>query len=110
MRVTVLAAAALIVGCGQPSARPYTGTWHRSVADTGSAALTIRPTGAVELGTMKGPATFRGDTMIFAGAPCERGEARYLLALSDSTLTVHALGADGCALRRKTLSGIWVRR
>ena len=111
---------ALAAGCTQPSARPYVGTWARGSGRVGVPALTIRPTGAFELripnptqpnaGTMKGPGYFHGDTVAFRGATCEPGEARYLLALRDSTLTITSLNADGCALRKTTLAGEWVRR
>lgn len=111
---------ALAAGCTQPSARPYVGTWGRGADRAAGPALTIKPTGAFELripnpaqpgaGTMKGPGYFHGDTVAFRGATCEPGEARYLLALRDSVLTIAALGADGCALRKTTLAGEWVRR
>lgn len=109
-----------IAACTQPSARPYVGSWSRQVDSTGAASLTIKPTGAVEMqlphpaqpgaGVMKGPAFFHADTMMFKGASCEPGEARYQLTLRDSLLTIAALGPDGCAVRRSTLSGEWVRR
>ena len=110
----------LVTACSQPSARPYVGSWSRQVDSTGAASLTIKPTGAVELqlphpsqpgaGLMKGPAFFHADTLMFQGASCEPGEARYQLTLSDSLLTIAALGPDGCAVRRSTLAGRWVRR
>ena len=59
---------------------------------------------------MNGPAFFHADTLMFQGASCEPGEARYQLTLSDSLLTIAALGPDGCAVRRSTLAGRWVRR
>jgi hypothetical protein len=118
--VTGVLALVLAAGCTQPSARPYVGHWERQVDTTGTASLTIKPTGAFELqlphpvqpgaGLMKGPGFFHADTVVFTGASCESGDARYQLSLRDSLLSITALGADGCALRRSTLSGEWVRR
>ena len=118
----VVGALALLfaAACAQPSAHPYVGNWERQADSAGLASLTIKPTGAVELqlahparpgaGLMKGPAFFHGDTMTFKAASCEPGEARYRLTLRDSVLTIAALSPDGCALRRGTLAGRWVRR
>lgn len=113
-------ALALATACTQPSARPYVGNWSRQMDSTAAASLTIKPTGAVELepphparpgaGLMKGPAFFHADTLMFKGASCEPGEARYRLTLRDSMLTIAALGPDGCAARRSTLLGRWMRR
>jgi hypothetical protein len=112
-------AIALATACTQPSAQPYVGHWSQGDS-AGAASLTIKPTGAVELqaphpaqpgaGLMKGPAFFHADTLMFKGASCEPGEARYQLSLRDSRLTIAALGPDGCAVRRSTLLGEWVRR
>ncbi len=103
--------------CAQPSARPFVGNWKRDAAELGETHLTVRPTGAIELrlttppagtpDTMRGPARFHGDTMIFKGAPCEPGEARYLLRRTDSALAVTALGREGCTVRRAALDGLW---
>ena len=111
----VAGALALGLACAQPSARPYVGEWHRTVAAGGEAVMVVKPTGAVELrtpgaGVMKGPAMFHLDTATFKGASCEPGEARYQLALSGASLTVTPVGADGCSRRRETLGGVWTRR
>ena len=116
----LVVALALASACTQPSARPYAGSWSRQIDTAGAASLTIKPTGAVEIqlphpaqpgaGLMKGPAFFHADTLMFKGASCEPGEARYQLSLRDSLLTIAALGPDGCTVRRSTLSGQWVRR
>ena len=107
------------MACAQPSARPYAGDWTRASAEGGAVRLTIRPTGAIELrlaapprpadSLMKGPAAFRADTLTFTGAPCQQAPARYYLRLDGNTLTVAPLDADGCALRRRILSGSWTR-
>jgi len=106
----------LTAGCAQPAARPYVGSWRPSGDSAAGVALTIRPTGVFELhmadsagGVLKGPATFHGDTAIFRGAACERGEARYRLEVSDSALVITPIGTDGCAVRRRTLAGRWTR-
>ena len=114
---TVVLLVSLLSGCAEPSARPFVGSWTRDAAEFGVAHLTVRPTAAVELrltsapagtpDTMRGPARFRGDTMIFKGAPCERGEARYLLRRTDSALVITALGTEGCATRHAVLAGLW---
>ena len=118
--VTAIVAAVVALGCARPSAKPYVGDWKRSAEDGSAVRLTVRPTAAIELrlsnpprpvdSLMKGPGEFRGDTLTFSGAPCERGAARYLLELKDAGLSITPLGSDGCTLRRQTLSGSWTRQ
>jgi hypothetical protein len=118
MRAAGAAALGLALACAQPSAKPYVGEWHRSLPAGGEAVLIVKPTGVVELhtpgapnaGVMKGPAMFHRDTATFKGAACERGEARYQFVLGGESLTITPLGSDGCARRRETLGGEWIRR
>ncbi len=119
-RTLALALALGAAGCARADVKPFAGAWQRSGVDAGELRLTIKPTGAIELrqshpataadSLMKGPGVFRADTLSFVGAPCERGEARYLLRLEPAGLTVSPLGADGCGTRRKLLSGTWARQ
>lgn len=116
--VAAAVALGLALACAQPSARPYVGEWHRALPAGGDAVLIVKPTGVVELhppgasgaGVMKGPAMFHVDTATFSGASCERGEARYQFTLAAASLTITPLGTDGCARRRETLGGTWMRR
>lgn len=108
-----------LAACAVPDARPYAGRWKRSAEGGAPLHLTVEKTGTVAIrfdqppaGTpaeMKGRATFRADTLSFTGASCERGTARYLLGVSASDLTITPLGADGCAVRRSAISGVWTR-
>ncbi|MEO8227337.1 MAG: hypothetical protein ABI637_07880 [Gemmatimonadota bacterium] len=110
---------AVLAACAVPDAGPYAGQWTRTVDSMGVTHLTIEKAARVAIrfehppaGTsaeMKGPGSFRGDTLTFSGAPCERGAARYVLAVNASELTVSPLGADGCVSRRMALVGVWKR-
>jgi len=114
-----LALALAATGCARADVKPFAGAWQRSETDAGQLRLTIKPTGGIELRQshpataadtlMRGPGVFRADTLTFVGAPCERGEARYLLRIDSAALTVSPLGPDGCTTRRKVLSGTWTR-
>lgn len=110
---------AVLAACAVPDTGPYAGQWTRTVDSAGVTHLVIEKTARVAIrfehppaGTaaeLKGPGSFRGDTLTFTGAPCERGAARYVLAVNASELTVSPVGSDGCASRRMALVGVWKR-
>lgn len=126
-RATVLAsslgAAALLVvsGCAGGSAGKYAGSYKRDLYGEGEVQMQLASDGTIELKlperrwadnpTMKGKATFKGDTLIFAAdtsmAKCATGEAKYVLSKDGENLQVAGVGIDPCGMRRAALTGSW---
>ncbi len=109
----------LVTGCG--GGAKYAGKYKRDLYNEGEVNLTIGSDGTVELTlpaprwadnpTMKGKATFKGDTLVFpadtAGSKCASGEAAYVLSQGGDSLGVAGVGFDPCGGRHAGLQGSW---
>ena len=109
----------LVAGCGGGS--KYAGKYKRDLSNEGEVNLSLSPDGTVELTlpsprwadnpTMKGKATFKGDTLVFpadsASSKCATGEAAYVLLPGGDSLVVAGVGFDPCGSRHAGLQGSW---
>ena len=109
-----------VSACGGAAGK-YAGNYKRDLYGEGEVQMKLAGDGTVELTlpsprwadnpTMKGKATFKGDTLIFppdtAGAKCANEEARYVLAQNADELTVDGIGMDACGARHAALEGAW---
>jgi hypothetical protein len=109
-----------VTACGGPGGK-YAGNYKRDLYGEGEVQMKLASDGTVELTlpsprwadspTMKGKATFKGDTLVFppdtAGAKCASQEAVYVFNQSADALTVSGVGMDNCGARHAALEGAW---
>jgi len=109
-----------VTACGGPGGK-YAGNYKRDLYGEGEVQMKLASDGTVELTlpsprwadspTMKGKATFKGDTLVFppdtAGAKCASQEAVYVFSQSADELTVSGVGMDNCGARHAALEGAW---
>jgi hypothetical protein len=109
-----------VAACGGPGGK-YAGNYKRDLYGEGEVQMKLASDGTVELTlpsprwadspTMKGKATFKGDTLVFppdtAGAKCASQEAVYVFNQSADELTVSGVGMDNCGARHAALEGAW---
>ncbi|HZE74098.1 MAG TPA: hypothetical protein VE091_02245, partial [Gemmatimonadales bacterium] len=81
------------------------------LASDGTVELTLPSPRWADSPTMKGKATFKGDTLVFppdtAGAKCASQEAVYIFSQTADELTVSGVGMDNCGARHAALEGAW---
>jgi hypothetical protein len=100
----------------------YAGNYKRDLYGEGEVQMKLASDGTVEITlpssgrwadnpTMKGKATFKGDTLVFppdtAGAKCANAEARYVFSKTAEDLSVDGIGMDACGARHAALEGSW---
>jgi len=109
-----------VTACGGPGGK-YAGNYKRDLYGEGEVQMKLASDGTVELTlpsprwadspTMKGKATFKGDTLVFpsdtAGAKCASQQAAYIFSQTADELTVSGVGMDNCGARHAALEGAW---
>lgn len=109
-----------VTACGGAGGK-YAGNYKRDLYGEGEVQMKLASDGTVELTlpsprwadspTMKGKATFKGDTLVFppdtAGAKCASQEAVYIISQNADELTVSGVGMDNCGARHAALEGAW---
>jgi hypothetical protein len=107
-------------GCAGPGGK-YAGNYKRDLYGEGEVQMKLAGDGGVEITlpsprwadnpTIKGKATFKGDTLVFApdtaGAKCAAEEARYVFSQNADELNVAGVGMDACGARHAALEGSW---
>jgi hypothetical protein len=109
-----------VTACGGAGGK-YAGNYKRDLYGEGEVQMKLAGDGTVEITlpsprwadspTMKGKATFKGDTLVFppdtAVAKCANEEARYVFLKTAEDLSVAGVGMDACGARHAALEGSW---
>jgi len=109
-----------LTACGGPGGK-YAGNYKRDLYGEGEVQMKLASDGTVEITlpsprwadspTMKGKASFKGDTLVFAPdtatAKCASEEARYVFSKAAEDLTVAGIGMAACGARHAALEGAW---
>ena len=112
-----LAAMVLVIGCG--GGGKHAGNYKRDLYGEGEVQMKLGGDGMVELTlpsprwadnpNMKGKGSFKGDTLIFAAdtaaAPCQTGEARYVLNQGEAACRSPGSGRMPAAAGARRSSG-----